>query len=401
MNRFFRLVCVLVLAVAASGCYAFETMDGKDSLGTDGRTDHAVGGFVATAYYANQPHVFYRDGDAHRIRHAWRDDTWHFEDLDGLGMPDRPGGATEFHISASVFNDRLHVFYTDSSGRLRHTQFDGSNWTFEVIDGPGSSGELGQTQDRVDGTTATVDDVPVVFFRHLGRLRVGRFNGTQWAFETIDGYDVPGEGRIGLRTGDEIAAAMYDDRLFVFYSAGDQFDQPYIVRQGVLDGGVWRLTTLDSGPSCSQPNFPGVGYSISVTQYGGMMHVFYGDVTGNLRHAATDGEQKSCELLDGPSAPQGGGQTQQGTRDYNTTAVHDGKLDVWYKAGNGLRHALFDGSAWTFQDLDGPGVPQDHGQTDHSLDGEIAVVLVDDKPEVFYRDQQSASLRHALFIDPR
>jgi len=81
------------------------------------------------------------------------------------------------------------------------------------------------------------------------------------------------------------------------------------------------------------------------------------------------------------------------------TTSSDGHLHVFYldATTHRLRHGDFDGSTWTFSNLDGPGVAGGNGRTSHNVGTSVAaapkapVGVID----VVYSDDTTHALRHA------
>lgn len=78
--------------------------------------------------YQGQPHVWYLDATAGRLRHAWWTGTqWSFEDLDGTGVPGgngRTGNVVGFYSAVTLYQDQPHVWYLDATAAgLRHAWF--------------------------------------------------------------------------------------------------------------------------------------------------------------------------------------------------------------------------------------------------------------------------------------
>lgn len=200
------------------GTSHFEDVDGIGGVCV-GQTDHDVGSYTAAQPDGVALHAFYYDATAHTLRHArWNGSTWTCETLDGAG-----GGGGRVtddvgqYISTTMTPDgHLHVFYLDATThRLRHGNFDGSTstWTFENLDGPGVAGGAGRTAHMVGSSTAAAPNAPgsvidVLYSDDTAHsLRHGRFDGSTWTFETIDGTGSLTVGRTSDQVGQYNAIA--------------------------------------------------------------------------------------------------------------------------------------------------------------------------------------------------
>ena len=152
----------------ASGVWTTQDLDGPGVGGGAGRTGDTVGTYNAAVATADgKLHDYYYDTTAHRLRHAWFDGSWHFENLDGPGVAGG-GGRTSDNVgshTATVGGDAtsLDVFYSDETAHtLRRGHFDGSIWKFESVDGTGSSSTGGTTTDSVGQYNAAAFNAPGV-----------------------------------------------------------------------------------------------------------------------------------------------------------------------------------------------------------------------------------------------
>jgi hypothetical protein len=128
-------------------------------------------------------------------RGPWVYDTWSREVLDGDGgtrgrTDSDVVGAYGLSVAAlGPSHEYAHVFYSDVTRQeLRHAWWNGSEWTFEALDGDRT------TNGRTDGETGqapavvNLDGVPHVFYSGLNTgLRHAWFAGGQWGYETLDG----------------------------------------------------------------------------------------------------------------------------------------------------------------------------------------------------------------------
>ena len=132
------------------------------------------------------------------LRHEWLDSTgWHFEDLDGPGVPGGAGRTSDFVATsfgsqaAGVIpaNNELHILYSRQSSppSLRDAWLDGSGWHFTDVDGVVATSVPGHVDADV-GTSVAVAN-------YAGHLHAWYFDRTnhrlRWACETAGGAAAP------------------------------------------------------------------------------------------------------------------------------------------------------------------------------------------------------------------
>jgi hypothetical protein len=212
--------------------------------------------------------------------------------LDGKGGADgRVVGAVRSDTAAVRYASSTHVFYgvsIDGHLVLRHGQL-GASQTFETLDGAG--GVAGRTTHEVgsDVAVATFDGALHVFYRDdtAGDLRHGVWNGSAWAFETLDGASTIG-GRIVSDLGQRSVATTYNGALELFYLDPPSED----VRRATFDGLAWTFSTLDGDATAHGHTSHAVGYNLQLGTWGGALHVLYfeqdpayGELLGWVRDA--------------------------------------------------------------------------------------------------------------------
>jgi hypothetical protein len=136
---------------------------------------------------------------------TWKGSYWSQRTIDGAGGS---AGKTRNNIAGNISlcksgvgnNQKLHIFYPDAKDLdLRHAQYDGKEFSYDVVDGNGPSVQSYEIAERV----RTASDVSIsnacaitsggisVFYRDetqgilLGATK--RANTTKWAYELIDG----------------------------------------------------------------------------------------------------------------------------------------------------------------------------------------------------------------------
>ena len=134
---------------------------------------------------------------------------------------------------------------------------------------------------------------------------------------------------------------------------------------------------------------------------GGQLHVFAtGADNSSLWHAWWNGTWQS-EPLDGLGAVRSGSDSSEGVNGGVTAITIGTTLHVFYyqhDAGR-MRHAWLQAGTWRFEDLDGPGVLGGNGRTENRLSAHTdpGVIVIDGAPHVFYIEYDTATLRHGWF----
>ena len=140
--------------------------------------------------YNGRPHVFYYDSTDDTLRHAYYNGVaWAFEILDGNGGPNGRVVSNVGEYGATIlYNGRPHVFYhADALNSLRHAYYNGTTWAFETLDGV--NGRINATVGVEQRRTILYNGRPHAFYydANNGNLRHAYYNGSAWGFETLDG----------------------------------------------------------------------------------------------------------------------------------------------------------------------------------------------------------------------
>jgi hypothetical protein len=188
-----------------------------------------------------------------------------------------------------------------------------------------------------------------------GNLRWGRRTGSTWTFRTLDGAG-GASGRIDANVGEDQATLVYGGKLHVFYYDATHGD----LRHAMYDGTGWTFQTLDGQPGSRGRIDAQVGLRPSAVNFGGKLHVAYvNSGAGDLRHAVFDGTRWTFGTLDGAGGPSG---RIDGNVGWNTAlSVYGSALHIFYlfrvppcpscDFRGSLREATFAGGAWTFSTL--------------------------------------------------
>lgn len=268
-------------------------------------------------------------------------------------------------------------------------------WHFENLEGdPGSisryDGNVGQTP-----TLAVLGTTLHGFYRDAttgpSSLRHAWADSTGWHFDVLDGKG-GGGGRVSSDTGYTPKAIVYNGSLYVFYfdnSSGD-----LRLAQSDPSTSNWSIVTLDgSGGTDGRINSVTGQFAAPVVSEN-LLQVFYYDTTGgNLRHAWFNGTTWSFEDLDGSL-----GSVSRSSSDTGFTpsvVSYNGTTQVFYydRMYGNLRHAWSDANGWHFENLDGD--VGSIGRSNADL-GVYSVGLVfNDTLQLFYTDLTNTNLRHA------
>ncbi len=204
-------------------------------------------------------------------------------------------------VASTTFNGRPAIAYTDTkSGDLKLATFDGKRWKKVTVDGAGGSG--GRTTDTIAGAISMCvngsgsKQTLHIFYSDATEkdLRYATFNGTSFAFETVDGngaavnnYEDP----IRVRTSSDVSVAnacvASASAVQVFYRDESQ---------GVLLGAVrtrgaaWKYELLDGDRKTDGRTTGDVGFHIQAVFDGSTTYVAYDSIVSmNQKKEITSG----------------------------------------------------------------------------------------------------------------
>jgi hypothetical protein len=349
-------VLVALAALPASGALSVFVLDGAG--GTSGRTIHAIGPDTANAVYAGNLWVFYRDSTAGNLRVGRRTDRWRFFTLDGAGGPNgRVDANVGSYVAAARYGGALHVFYSnDGTGDLRHGWYDGAAWHFQTLDGGGGLG--GRLDAAVGSGISTTTFGGALYVSYVDRthidVRLARFNGSSWSFQTLDGAGGLG-GRVDGDVGYNTRAAVFDGHLHVFSFFLDPFVEPDLgerifgtVRQATRSGTGWTVRNVADINCCFDRQ------SLAVTRVtDDSVFLFFqnfGVKSINLRYREWNGVAWISETPNAMVEDAGFEFEDIGTG--ASAVTFDGRPFVYYHGfGNpfipdGVRQAAWNGSSW-------------------------------------------------------
>jgi hypothetical protein len=251
LRRLAPIVVTVLVAFTATPAFASWTtplvLDGAG--GTNGRVNAQIGADTASARFGGVRHVFYSGyvNGRYLLRHATLGAPAVFETLDGAGgTSGRTTHSVGSDVSAAVFGGLLHVFYRDDTGgNLRHAWFDGSTWRFQRLDGASTTDGRVNSDVGQRSVTAVVDGTLFAAYLDVAKtdVRLARFDGSGWAFSTIDGNSTAG-GHTTHEVGYNLDAKIWSGALHILYYERDPAYAEKLgwVREARFDGTAWTYT---------------------------------------------------------------------------------------------------------------------------------------------------------------
>jgi C1A family cysteine protease len=227
----------------------------------------------------------------------------------------------------------------------------------------------------------TATDVPAlcyysgqmhVCYRDInGNIQDSYWDGSSWHPQQLT-------GTYGLTNGPPAYGgpngSAYSDQMHVCYR-----DTGGNIQDAWWTGSAWTLQQLTgNGGKTSGPPAAGTPHIIS---YNGQMHVCYRDTSGNIQDPWWTGSAWTLQQLTGPGSKTGGPPAAGDPDAVN----YDNQMHVCYRDTSGnIQDAWWTGSAWTLQQLTGPG-------SGSKTNGPIAAgdpntVSYSDQMHVCYRD---------------
>ncbi len=313
---------------------------------------------------------------------------------------------------------RLHMSYIDSTnGYLKHAQYDGTNWTTEIVDDSGNVGYYTSIKQAPSSGNLHIAyyDTTNDYLKHAV------YDGSNWTTETVDNSGmvsgckfpiaVSSDEKLyisyGALTGggdyeSDLYCAKYDgcwstsivkqhessrDGPFDLYIALDPSENPIIAYQyneywsgaslrfAQWNGTTWQHTTIDPGGS----NENAGGHCCLIVGLDGRFHISHFDYNhDNLKYAVYNGtnwtEYDSIAASDT-------GQT-------SITETSDGHLHISYIHTGALRHAEYDGSIWSTEIVD-----------DFTIVANTTCIInsPDEHLHISYYDSTNQRLKHAEY----
>jgi subtilisin family serine protease len=379
-------------AVQAALVARSATIDGAGgSFGAFAPTTDAITGRTAAVVDAGIPMEFSYDASRGDLRWGFAAfGRWFFQTIDGEGGA---RGAVNRNVGMNpvAFMDGgvLEVMFFDASNKsLRLGMYLPSygGWYFINIDGPfGTASPHGNVlTSNMQPSEVAYGGVPNVFYQRGGShdlIHVWRV-GSTWRTEIVDGAG-GANGRTTDSVGDESTAATDGVHLWVFY---DDVTSGAI-RIASTTGASWSMQTIDGpGGVASGATADTVTSPSAVLLFAGPQVAYFDATAHTLRLAAMNGASWSTQVLDASDS------TGANPVLVNTNQ----RLQIYYGdlSTNDLKRALWTGTTWIFDTLDGDGALP--GATTHAVGTGISYVFASGHPNVFYIDSTSNDLRTAV-----
>ncbi len=167
-------------------------------------------------------------------------------------------------------------------------------------------------------------------------------------------------------------------------------------------GTGWGFTTLDGrGSTLPGHTTDNVGSASSAVEIGGQPLVFYADATaGSLRLAWRTGSAWGFKTLDGTGSKLAG-HTGDHVGEAVSAVVVAGRPQVFYRDATtgSLRYAWRTAAGWQFETLDGPGSVL-AGHTGQQVGTTVSALAADGRPQAYY-DTTAGTLRRAWWTGTR
>ena len=230
----------------------------------------ADGKSVSSTVFNGLPAVAYTDTKSGDLKLAtYNGKIWKKITVDGAGgssgRTNNPiSGQISMCVNGSGTKQTLHIFYSDATEKdLRYATYNGKSFTFDIVDGNGSSVNEYSDPNRV----RTSSDVSVsnacvasasaiqIFYRDesqgvlLGAVKV---KSAPWTYEIIDG-DRKTDGRSTGDVGFHLQAIFDGVKTFIAYDSVVTVNQKKEITAGAIriatrtgtDANTWSYQTLD------------------------------------------------------------------------------------------------------------------------------------------------------------
>ena len=191
---------------------------------------------------SDRPHFVWNDYDAGEMKHSFLDNfSWQTQTFEVSGY-----GTSLASMTRGVGNE-LHICYDEYYNGLCYAKFDGTGWTTEVIDANCKYADKVAVDSAGRPYISYTDSVV-----ETNRLKLARYNGTDWEIETITGwpeYSIGGEASsIALDPNDGIHLLYGTDQNEVRYAYHEKKRDPTDIWTGEVVRDVHLERTLSSDP---------------------------------------------------------------------------------------------------------------------------------------------------------
>lgn len=209
------------------------------------------------------------------------------------------------HLVTGTYLGKQFIAYSDSkNGDLKFSTLNGTKWTKSIVDGNFSSG--GKTKDDVSGYISTCieksgkSEILHLFYADITSkdLRHASYNGKTWSFETVDGdgtsindYKDPVRVRTSSDVSASSACAFTPSGLQVFYRDESQG----ILLGASLVSGKWNYELVDGDKATGGRTTGDVGFHLAASAIGKSVYVTYDSILSvNQDKAAIRGEVRQA-----------------------------------------------------------------------------------------------------------
>jgi hypothetical protein len=257
--------------------------------------------FMASGFYKGEPVIAYSDSKSGNLKLAQSTNNgWKISIIDGNstngGRSDRNlGGPLSLCVSVSEKKQNLHIFYSDMENRdLRLATYNGTKWTFEIVDGNGKEVQNYRESPRqrtasdvsVSNTCVATSDGLQVFYRDesQGILLGATLTKNGWVYEIVDG-DREQNGRTTGDVGFRIKSATIGKSTYLIYDSVLTLSSSGVATQGEVRIATrnsiypedWKYRTLD-GPD---NGVPVAGYDVAIVGAGKNVAAAWLSASGN------------------------------------------------------------------------------------------------------------------------
>ena len=250
----------------------------------------ADGKTLSSTTFNGQPTVAYTDTKSGDLKLAtYNGKTWKKITVDGAGgtsgRTSNPiAGQISMCVNGSGTKQTLHIFYSDTTEKdLRYAAYNGKSFTFDVVDGNGSSVNdyadpvRVRTSSDVSVTNACVANASgiQVFYRDESQgvlLGAAKTKSAPWTYEMIDG-DRKTDGRTTGDVGFHLQAIFDGTKTYVAYDSVVSKNQKNEITAGAVriavrtgsDANTWSYQTLD----ISTDDASVFGYDVAMSKING------------------------------------------------------------------------------------------------------------------------------------
>lgn len=289
------------------GSWYAATYDGDGSQ--TGQVDHFLETRPSATEFGNQLNSFYLDGTNNTLRRA-HGTIVGFSTSQVTSVGSGQNAQLAMPNASITFGGKMYVFYSEKEGTvapsihpgvLRVGVFDGTTWTFSVLDGDSTVGGRAVGTMQTPAVVVDTNNNIIRLYYHdkwnCTLREATTSNGSSWSFAVLDGNSTV-NGRINTCTGDA-PSAVFDPTVGVRVFSYDVNGQN--LRVAALSGTTWSFATVDGNSTTGGHINGNVGsFSAALIDENGVPNVFYLDgENAALRTAWFNGLGWSVANMDG------------------------------------------------------------------------------------------------------